>query len=180
MHAAELLANAATNSNTASAIVKRDASGNFAAGTITSNTAGATNAIDATTTGAGWAGHFDGSAAGTGVWASGNTTGLQVNNGSVLLSHTDQGAGNFAVGAGTNAVLALDAGAAPVITLNKGTNGQVIYIFNGSGNVATFAAGTSSVHPANITAIGATNIPAGNTLILIYVTNAAGSGWVTK
>jgi hypothetical protein len=37
VHAAELLANAATNANTASAIVKRDASGNFSAGTITAN-----------------------------------------------------------------------------------------------------------------------------------------------
>ena len=34
VHAAELLANAATNTNTASTIVKRDASGNFSAGTI--------------------------------------------------------------------------------------------------------------------------------------------------
>ncbi|WP_374028910.1 beta strand repeat-containing protein [Bdellovibrio bacteriovorus] len=35
VHNAELLANAATNNNTASTIVKRDASGNFSAGTIT-------------------------------------------------------------------------------------------------------------------------------------------------
>jgi hypothetical protein len=35
VHSAELLANAATNLNTASAIVKRDGSGNFSAGTIT-------------------------------------------------------------------------------------------------------------------------------------------------
>ena len=34
VHAAELLANAATNANTASAIVKRDASGNFSAGAV--------------------------------------------------------------------------------------------------------------------------------------------------
>lgn len=38
VHAAELLANAATNSNTGSTIVKRDISGNFTAGTITANT----------------------------------------------------------------------------------------------------------------------------------------------
>ncbi|MFM6928156.1 MAG: beta strand repeat-containing protein, partial [Bdellovibrio sp.] len=41
IHSAELLANAATNLNTASAIVKRDASGNFTAGTITANLIGA-------------------------------------------------------------------------------------------------------------------------------------------
>ena len=40
IHSAELLANAATNANTASTIVKRDASGNFSAGTITANLTG--------------------------------------------------------------------------------------------------------------------------------------------
>ena len=40
IHAAELLANAATNANTASTIVKRDASGNFSAGTISANLTG--------------------------------------------------------------------------------------------------------------------------------------------
>ncbi len=40
VHAAELLANAATASNTASAIVKRDASGNIAVGTVTGNLTG--------------------------------------------------------------------------------------------------------------------------------------------
>lgn len=46
VHAAELLANAATNSNTNSAIVKRDGSGNFAATTITAALTG--NASTAT------------------------------------------------------------------------------------------------------------------------------------
>ena len=46
---AELLANAATNLNTASTIVKRDASGNFNAGTITGNLSG--NATTATIAG---------------------------------------------------------------------------------------------------------------------------------
>ena len=40
VHNAELLANAATNLNTASTIVKRDASGNFTAGTITASLTG--------------------------------------------------------------------------------------------------------------------------------------------
>jgi len=40
VHAAELLANAATNANTPSTIVRRDASGNFTAGTITANLTG--------------------------------------------------------------------------------------------------------------------------------------------
>ncbi|MGE5086987.1 MAG: tail fiber domain-containing protein, partial [Bacillota bacterium] len=41
IHNAELAANAATNANTASTIVKRDASGNFTAGTITASLTGA-------------------------------------------------------------------------------------------------------------------------------------------
>lgn len=41
VHAAEALANAATNANTPSTIVKRDVSGNFAAGTITAALTGA-------------------------------------------------------------------------------------------------------------------------------------------
>lgn len=40
VHSAELLANAATNANTASTIVKRDSSGNFTAGTITASLTG--------------------------------------------------------------------------------------------------------------------------------------------
>jgi len=40
VHAAELLANAATNANTASAIVKRDGSGNFSAGSIAASLLG--------------------------------------------------------------------------------------------------------------------------------------------
>lgn len=41
IHSAELAANAATNANTASTIVKRDASGNFSAGTMTGSLTGA-------------------------------------------------------------------------------------------------------------------------------------------
>lgn len=40
VHSAELLANAATNLNTVNAIVRRDGSGNFSAGTITANLTG--------------------------------------------------------------------------------------------------------------------------------------------
>lgn len=52
VNAATVLANAATNLNTASTIVKRDASGNFSAGTITASLSGnATTATSATTAG---------------------------------------------------------------------------------------------------------------------------------
>lgn len=46
VHSAELLANAATDANTASTIVKRDASGNFTAGTITAALTGLVNGVD--------------------------------------------------------------------------------------------------------------------------------------
>jgi hypothetical protein len=61
------LANAATNLNTASTIVKRDASGNFAAGTITANLSG--NATTANT-----ATNFSGSLAGDVTGSQGSTT----------------------------------------------------------------------------------------------------------
>ncbi len=51
VHAAELLANAATDANTLSAIVKRDGSGNFSAGTITANLTGNASGTAATITG---------------------------------------------------------------------------------------------------------------------------------
>ena len=46
--AAAILANAATDANTASTLVKRDASGSFAAGTITGNVAGSAGAFSGT------------------------------------------------------------------------------------------------------------------------------------
>jgi trimeric autotransporter adhesin len=49
LHTAELAANAATALNTASTIVKRDASGNFVAGTITANLTGSATAVDGVT-----------------------------------------------------------------------------------------------------------------------------------
>ena len=51
VHAAELLANAATDANTASAIVKRTAGGNFSAGTITANITGNVSGTAANVTG---------------------------------------------------------------------------------------------------------------------------------
>ena len=44
VHSAELAANAGTSSNTANALIKRDASGNFSAGIITANLSGAASA----------------------------------------------------------------------------------------------------------------------------------------
>jgi trimeric autotransporter adhesin len=51
IHSAELLANAATDTNTVSTIVKRDSSGNFSAGTITANLTGNVSGSAASFTG---------------------------------------------------------------------------------------------------------------------------------
>lgn len=147
------------------------------------NNSGSGNGLDASTSGAGWAGHFNGSGASSkGIYVNGATgkTGIQVNNGDVILSHTNQPSGAFTIGAGTNAVVALSSGAGGPfnITLNTGTNGQIIYLYNGdAAQTASLFAGTSNLHIQNT---GPITIAPGATLILIYVTNAAGSGWVTK
>jgi hypothetical protein len=141
------------------------------------------NSVDASTSGTGWAGHFNGSGASSkGVYVSGATgqTGLQVNSGDVILSHTNQATGAFAIGAGSNSVIAVSNGtpAGYNITLNTGTNGQIVYVYNGDAlGTATFVNGTSALHAQNT---GGNTVAPGATKILIYVTNAAGSGWVTK
>ena len=77
--AGAVLANAATDVNTASAIVKRDASGNFAAGTITANLTGlASNATTAV--------NFSGALAGDVTGTQGATVVSKVNFGTATLT----------------------------------------------------------------------------------------------
>lgn len=98
VHSAELLANAATNLNTASTIVKRDSSGNFSAGTINATLAGnatsATSATSATT--AGTASNFSGSLSGD-VSGSQTTTAVSKIMGTIVGGTT--GSGNVAFSA---------------------------------------------------------------------------------
>jgi len=79
IRSAELLANAATNNNTNNAIVKRDASGNFAAGTITANLVGTSTNVTGIVAGAN---------GGTGVANSGKTITLggNINTGRALTT----------------------------------------------------------------------------------------------
>jgi len=95
VHSAELLANAATNLNTASAIVKRDASGNFSAGTITANLTGNVtgNASSAT--------NFSGSLAGDVTGAQGSTVVAFVAGSSAANVHSAELAANAATSSGT-------------------------------------------------------------------------------
>lgn len=88
VHAAELLANAATSANTASTIVKRDASGNFTAGIITANLTGtATN--------------FSGSLVGDVTGTQGATVASTVGGSSAANIHSAELAANAAASANT-------------------------------------------------------------------------------
>ncbi len=89
VHTAEVLANAATNLNTASTIVKRDASGNFTAGTITANLTGtATN--------------FSGSLAGDVTGTQGATVVATVGTSTAANIHAAEVLANAATSANTN------------------------------------------------------------------------------
>lgn len=144
--AATALANAATSSNTANTIVKRDASGNFSAGTITAALSGnATTATSATT-----ATNFSGSLVGdvTGVQSAtvvstvGGSSAANVNTATVLVN-TSQSGNKFLAspsggGAGAPAFRAIVA--ADIPTLNQNTTGTasnvtgVVVIANGGTN----------------------------------------------
>jgi hypothetical protein len=96
VNAATLLANAATNLNTVSTIVFRDASGNFSAGTITAN--------------------LTGNASGTAA----NITGIAaIANGGTALSSIPTN-GQFLIGNGTGYTLAAITGTANQITVTPG------------------------------------------------------------
>jgi formylglycine-generating enzyme required for sulfatase activity len=110
VHAAELLANAATSANTASTIVKRDPSGNFSAGTITANLSG--NVTGNVT------GDVTGDVSGTAA----NVTGtVAVANGGTGLGTTPTN-GQILIGNGTGYTLAtITAGTGVTITNNAGS-----------------------------------------------------------
>jgi hypothetical protein len=162
VHAAELLANAATNANTASAIVKRDASGNFVAGTITAtNFAGALtgNASTATTLQTARAINgvsFNGSADVTVTAAAGTLTGATLAAGVTASSLTSVGTlGSLAVTGNIGAA-----------NFNGTTNGTHVGSVTGNltGTVQTAA-------QPNITSVG--------TLTSLGVTGAVSAGSFT-
>jgi hypothetical protein len=142
--------------------------------------AGSADALSVSTSGGGYAASFTGtgSSKGISVTAVAGQTGVIVNTGSVILSHTNATAATSQTfGGGGNAVVAIDNGSSGAIsiTLSAGTNGQILYIFNGDGtNTATITAG---LHTSNT---GPVAIAPGKTLECIYVTNGTGSGWVTR
>lgn len=89
VHNAELLANAATNANTASTIVKRDPSGNFSAGTITGNVTGnLTGNVTGNTSGS--SGSFTGNLVGDVTGTQGATVVASVGGSTAAAVHTSQ------------------------------------------------------------------------------------------
>ena len=97
--AGAVLANAATNLNTASAIVKRDPSNNFAAGTITANLTGlASNATTSVSFSGALAGDVTGTQGATVVSAVGGQTAANIAAATVLSNSGAAGAGFYGSG----------------------------------------------------------------------------------
>jgi hypothetical protein len=97
VHSAELLANGATSANTANAIVRRDGSGNFAAGTITASLNGAASG-------------FSGSLAGNVTGTQGATVVSSVGGSSAANVHSAELLANGATSGNTaNAIVRRDA-----------------------------------------------------------------------
>lgn len=156
VHAAELLANAATSANTASAIVKRDASGNFSAGTITATLSGnastATSATTATT-----ATNFSGSLSGDVTGTQGATSVVKVNGASVPVSKAIVGTNSSGqiVDAGTLAIANGGTGqvskTAAYDALSPTTTKGDIEVHNGTNNVRLGVGADSYVLTADST-----------------------------
>lgn len=178
IHSAELLANAATNLNTSSAIVKRDASGNFSAGTITANLSGnastATSATTATTstnfTGS-LSGDVTGTQSATVVSTVGGKTATQVatsvndttaatsvNTPSTIVKR--DASGNFSAGTITASLTGTASGNEPLIT---------------AGTTAQYFRGDKTFQTLNTTAVvEATNLYYTDTRVATYINTQKG------
>jgi len=136
---ATIAANAATNLNTASTIVKRDASGNFSAGTITANLNGnATTATTATT-----ATNFSGS-------LSGDVTGTQ--GATVVSTVGGQTAANVATATiAANAATNLNTASTIVKRDASGNFSAGTITANLNGNATTATTATTATNATNFT-----------------------------
>ena len=157
-------ANAATSANTPSALVKRDASGNFSAGTITANLSGnATSATSATT--AATANNFSGS-------LSGDVTGTQA--ATVVASVGGQSAANVASGA--SAANAATSANTPNTIVKRDGSGNVsagavtATSFSGNGS------GLTSLNGANLTSgsVGSNQLAAGAAVANLQASGQSG------
>ncbi|HWS55459.1 MAG TPA: tail fiber domain-containing protein [Pyrinomonadaceae bacterium] len=132
-------ANAATNDNTAGAIVKRDASGNFSAGTITA----ALNGNASTATSAASAANFSGSLAGDVTGTQAATTVVSVGGQSAATVASGAAAANNAASANTpGAIVARDAS-------GNFSAGTITASLNGNASTATTAASATTAATAS-------------------------------
>jgi hypothetical protein len=165
------LANAATNLNTFSTIVKRDAGGNFTAGTITANLTGnATTATTATSFSGSLVGDVTGTQSGTVVSLVGGVTSANVATGATLANAATNvntfstivkrdSSGNFVAGTITanltgNASTATNFSGSLVGDVTGTQSGTVVSLVGGvtSANVATganFANGATNANTAS-------------------------------
>jgi hypothetical protein len=173
LHAAELAANSATNANTASTIVKRDASGNFSAGTITGALNGnATTATNAT--------NFTGSLTGDVSGTQGATVVSMVGTSSAANVHAAELAANAATSANTpGTIMKRDANgdfsAGTIIAstfMGKGALPWVVV--SGTSQQAEPNTGYLAANAAEVTITLPTSPAIGD---LVCVTGAGSGGW---
>ncbi len=167
VHAAELLANGATSANTANTIVKRDGSGNFAAGTITANLVGVASGGAVTVTGgpaAASAGAAGGnatiaSAAGTSTGSGGNGGQVNVNGGNAGGDNTaNQTGGAVSIQAGQSK----GTGSGGSVTVASGTGGTGTGTAGGSGGTTNINGGTGGAGSATSGQGGGATLKAGS------------------
>ena len=159
----------ATNSNTASTIVKRDSSGNFSAGTITANLTG-----NVTGNVSGSSGSCTGNAATATKWANAQT--VYVALGTASKTTTIQGGNSNAVELGIDGTLAIGHGGTGITT----TDAHEVLIGPSSGNAAaptwrTIAAAdlpTAATNALGIMKVGTGLGVSSGTVSVSYGTNA--------
>lgn len=178
VHSAELLANAATDLNTASTIVKRDGSGNFSAGTIIANLTGtATNATTSV--------NFTGSLSGDVTGTQSTTTIASAVVTSKLLTGLVPGT-NTAILSTDSILVALEKLQAQV----SGTTGTAITALTGdvsatgpgSSTATVNSVGGSSaanVHSAELAANAATSINTASTIVKRDASGNFSAGTIT-
>lgn len=176
VHAAELLANAATSSNTASTIVKRDASGNFTAGTITANLTG--NASTATS-----AGSFSGSLSGdvTGTQSSTVVSYVGGKAASAVSNSVDDTSNATSINTASTIVKRDASGNFAANTITANLTGTA------SGNESPITATTSADYyrgdktfqPLNKTAVGLNNVVNVDTTTTANITDSTNKRFVT-
>jgi len=152
--------NAATNLNTASALIKRDASGNFSAGTITASLSG--NATSATTSGTSTtATNFTGSLVGDVTGTQGATSVVKVNGVSLPITKTIIGTN------GSGQII--DASSATLTNNTTGNSATSTTAVNFTGSLAGDVTGTQGAN--SVVKVNGSAIPHS---IIIIGTNGSG------